>query len=80
MIDYNEISEEERREYIESSIFDLTSLMELLDMFENILINEESEEGDHINAAWLIKNLKQSSVECMDKSIIDLGWSDDVKN
>jgi len=80
MIDHNAITEEEKQEYIENAIFDLVSLTELLDMFENVLSNEEQENNAHITVAWLINNLKQSAVESMEKSLLDINFSDDLKN
>jgi len=80
MIDHNAITEEERQEYIENAIIDLCSLRELLDMFENVLLNDEELENDHMKAAWLTNNLKKAAVESMEKSLLDINFSDDLKN
>lgn len=80
MIDHNAITEEERQEYIEDAIIDLVSLRELLDMFENVLLNNEEVENDHMKAAWLTNNLKKAAVESMEKSLLDINFSDDLKN
>lgn len=74
MIDHNAITEEERQEYIENAIIDLVSLRELLDMFENVLLNDEELENDHMKAAWLTNNLKKVAVESMEKSLLDMNF------
>jgi hypothetical protein len=74
MIDHNAITEEERAAYIENSILDLASLNELLDMFENLLSNDETPQNDHVAVAWLISNLKKAAVESMEKSLLDMNF------
>lgn len=73
-------TEEEKTEYIDDAIIDLCSLRELLDMFENVLLNDEELENDHMKAAWLTNNLKKAAVESMEKSLLDINFSDDLKN
>lgn len=67
--DYNFITEEEKTEYIDDAILSLSVLMELLEIFENVLKNEEHKNA-HLSVAWMINNLQKTA----EKSIADLNF------
>ena len=62
-------TEEEKTEYIDDSILSLSVLMELLEIFENVLKNEEHK-NVHLSVAWMINNIQKTA----EKSIADLNF------
>lgn len=67
--DDNFITPEETTEYIDDAILSLSVLMELLEIFENVLKNEEHKNA-HLSVAWMINNIKKTA----EKSIADLNF------
>ena len=67
--DDNFITPEEKTEYIDNAILSLSVLMELLEIFENVLKNEEHK-NVHFSVAWMINNIQKTA----EKSIADLNF------
>ena len=67
--DDNFITPEEKTEYIDDAILSLSVLMELLEIFENVLKNEEHK-NVHLAVAWMINNIQKTA----EKSIADLNF------
>ena len=67
--DDNFITPEEKTEYIDDAILSLSVLMELLEIFENVLKNEEHK-NVHLSVAWMINNIQKTA----EKSIADLNF------
>ena len=67
--DDNFITPEEKTEYIDNAILSLSVLMELLEIFENVLKNEEHK-NVHLSVSWMINNIQKTA----EKSIADLNF------